>query len=77
MHEAAGERWSIRQLAHQIFVLYYERLFASLRKAPARKEAGEKLAAFGPDIHHGIESADDRSPVNGLSCPLQHEVSQP
>jgi predicted nuclease of restriction endonuclease-like (RecB) superfamily len=39
MHEAADQRWSTRQLERQISVLYYERLLASRRKTPVRKEA--------------------------------------
>jgi predicted nuclease of restriction endonuclease-like (RecB) superfamily len=49
MREAAGQRWSTRQLERQISVLYYERLLASRRKAPVRKEARDKLAAFAPE----------------------------
>ena len=49
MHEAAGQHWSTRQLARQISVFYYERLLASRRKAPVRKEAGDKLAALEPE----------------------------
>jgi len=45
MHEAAEQNWSTRQLERQISVLYYERLLASRKKVPVRKEAGEKLAA--------------------------------
>jgi predicted nuclease of restriction endonuclease-like (RecB) superfamily len=48
MHEAAGQRWSTRQLARQISVFYYERLLASRRKATVRKEARDKLAAVAP-----------------------------
>lgn len=49
MHEAADQRWSTRQLERQIAVLYYERLLASRKKAPVRKEARRKLAALSPD----------------------------
>ncbi len=49
MHEAAGQHWSTRQLERQISVFYYERLLASRRKAPVRKEASEKLAALEPE----------------------------
>lgn len=49
LHEAAEQHWSSRQLERQISVLYYERLLASRRKAPVRKEAGEKLAAVAPE----------------------------
>jgi predicted nuclease of restriction endonuclease-like (RecB) superfamily len=49
MHEAAGQQWSTRQLERQIAVLYYERLLASRRKAPVRKEAMGKLAAVAPE----------------------------
>ena len=45
MHEAAEQNWSSRQLDRQISVLYYERLLASRKKGPVRKEAREKLAA--------------------------------
>ena len=44
MNEAAEQHWSTRQLERQISVLYYERLLASRRKAPVRKEAATKLA---------------------------------
>ncbi len=49
LHEAADQHWSTRQLDRQIAVLYYERLLASRRKAPVRKEAATKLAAVEPD----------------------------
>ena len=49
MREAVGQRWSSRQLDRQISVLYYERLLASRRKAPVRKEAKDKLAAVTPE----------------------------
>lgn len=49
MREAAGQRWSTRQLDRQISVLYYERLLGSRRKAPVRKEARDKLAGLQPD----------------------------
>jgi predicted nuclease of restriction endonuclease-like (RecB) superfamily len=49
MREAVGQRWSTRQLDRQISVLYYERLLASRKKAPVRKEAREKLAAVAPE----------------------------
>jgi predicted nuclease of restriction endonuclease-like (RecB) superfamily len=45
MNEATDQHWSTRQLDRQISVLYYERLLASRKKAPVRKEAREKLAA--------------------------------
>jgi predicted nuclease of restriction endonuclease-like (RecB) superfamily len=44
-NEAASQHWSTRQLERQIAVLYYERLLASRKKAPVRREAKEKLAA--------------------------------
>ena len=47
-NEAAEQHWSTRQLDRQISVLYYERLLASRKKAPVRKEAREKLAAVTP-----------------------------
>ena len=43
MDEAAKAHWSTRQLSRQISVLYYERLLASRKKAPVRKEARAKL----------------------------------
>jgi len=49
VREAAQQHWSSRQLERQISVLYYERLLASRRKSPVRKEAGEKLAALAPE----------------------------
>lgn len=49
MSEAASQHWSTRQLERQISVLYYERLLASRKKAPVRREAREKLAAVAPD----------------------------
>lgn len=49
MHEAADQRWSTRQLERQISVLYYERLLASRKKAPVRREAGQKLAEVQPE----------------------------
>lgn len=49
MGEAADQHWSTRQLDRQISVLYYERLLASHKKAPVRKEAREKLAAVTPE----------------------------
>jgi predicted nuclease of restriction endonuclease-like (RecB) superfamily len=48
MHEAADEHWSTRQLERQISTLYYERLLASRKKAPVRKEAAGKLAQLEP-----------------------------
>lgn len=44
MREAADQHWSTRQLERQISVLYYERLLASRKKEPVRKEAAAKLA---------------------------------
>lgn len=49
MNEAAGQHWSTRQLERQISVLYYERLLASHKKAPVRKEAATKLAPVEPE----------------------------
>ncbi len=49
MREAAGQHWSTRQLDRQISVLYYERLLASRKKVPVRKEAREKLATVTPE----------------------------
>ncbi|HYI09280.1 MAG TPA: PDDEXK nuclease domain-containing protein [Thermoanaerobaculia bacterium] len=49
MHEAADQHWSTRQLERQISVLYYERLLASRRKPPVRKEAMARLAALEPE----------------------------
>ena len=48
MNEAASQHWSTRQLERQISVLYYERLLASRKKAPVRKEAATKLAKVEP-----------------------------
>lgn len=49
MHEAADQHWSTRQLERQISVLYYERLLASRRKTPVRKEAADRLDALEPE----------------------------
>ena len=49
MNEATDQHWSSRQLDRQISALYYERLLASRKKAPVRKEAREKLAAVTPE----------------------------
>ena len=49
MTEAADQHWSTRQLERQISVLYYERLLASRKKTPVRKEAATKLAMMGPE----------------------------
>jgi predicted nuclease of restriction endonuclease-like (RecB) superfamily len=49
MSEAASQHWSSRQLDRQIAALYHERLLASRRKAPVRKEAREKLARIEPE----------------------------
>jgi predicted nuclease of restriction endonuclease-like (RecB) superfamily len=49
MDEAAEQHWSTRQLERQISVLYYERLLASRKKAPVRKEARKALAAVRPE----------------------------
>jgi len=49
MAEAATQRWSTRQLERQISVLYYERLLASRKKAPVRREAKAKLAEVEPE----------------------------
>jgi len=48
MNEAVSQHWSTRQLERQISVLYYERLLASRKKAPVRKEASAKLAKVEP-----------------------------
>jgi predicted nuclease of restriction endonuclease-like (RecB) superfamily len=48
MDEAANQQWSTRQLDRQISVLYYERLLASRKKAPVRKEARNKLDGMDP-----------------------------
>lgn len=47
--EAADQHWSTRQLERQISVLYYERLLASRRKAPVRREARTRLASLRPE----------------------------
>ena len=49
LREAADQHWSTRQLERQISVLYYERLLASRKKMPVRKEAAAKLAAVEPE----------------------------
>ena len=49
MNEATDQHWSSRQLDRQISALYYERLLASRKKAPVRKEARKKLAAVTPE----------------------------
>jgi len=49
LREAADQHWSTRQLDRQIAVFYYERLLASRKKAPVRKEAGRKLATLAPE----------------------------
>lgn len=49
MHEAAEEHWSTRQLERQIATQYYERLLASRKKAPVKKEAKNKLAKLEPE----------------------------
>jgi predicted nuclease of restriction endonuclease-like (RecB) superfamily len=49
MREAVDQHWSTRQLERQISVLYYERLLASRRKAPVRKEAVTKLSKVEPE----------------------------
>ncbi len=49
MNEAADQHWSTRQLDRQISVLYFERLLASRKKAPVRKEAAAKLAKVEPE----------------------------
>jgi len=49
MNEAVSQHWSTRQLERQISALYYERLLASRKKAPVRREASAKLAKIEPD----------------------------
>jgi len=49
VREAADQHWSTRQLERQISVLYYERLLASRKKAPVRKEATARLATVEPE----------------------------
>ena len=49
LNEAVDQHWSTRQLERQISVLYYERLLASSKKAPVRKEAATKLATVEPE----------------------------
>jgi predicted nuclease of restriction endonuclease-like (RecB) superfamily len=48
LDEAAEQHWSTRQLERQISVLYYERLLASRKGAPVRRERN-KLAAVAPE----------------------------
>ena len=57
--EAAEQHWSTRQLERQIGVLYYERLLASRKKAPVRKEAITRVAALEPEqfIRNGEQVA--------------------
>lgn len=38
VNEAVSQHWSTRQLERQISALYYERLLASCKKAPVRRE---------------------------------------
>lgn len=49
MNEAADEHWSTRQLERQISTQYYDRLLASRKKTPVRKEAKGKLAKLTPE----------------------------
>jgi len=49
MNEAVSQHWSTRQLERQIAVLYYERLLASRKQAPVKKEAAAKLAKLEPE----------------------------
>ena len=49
MREAVDQHWSTRQLERQMSVLYYERLLASRKKAPVRKEAAAKLTTVEPE----------------------------
>ncbi len=49
LREASEQHWSTRQLQRQISVLYYERLLASRKKPPVRKEAAAKLATVEPE----------------------------
>lgn len=49
MNEAADEQWSTRQLDRQISTLYYDRLLASVDKAPVVAEANRKLARTRPE----------------------------
>ena len=49
MQEAISQHWSTRQLERQISVPYYERLLASRKQAPVRKEAASKLAKVAPE----------------------------
>jgi len=49
MNEAADHHWSTRQLERQISALYYERLLASRKKEPVRREADRKMKALAPE----------------------------
>ncbi len=49
LNEAADQHWSTRQLERQISVFYYERLLASRKKTPVRREAAAKLAKVEPE----------------------------
>ena len=48
MTEAVSQGWSTRQLERQIAVLYYERLLASRKRRPVRKEAAAKVGRVEP-----------------------------
>jgi predicted nuclease of restriction endonuclease-like (RecB) superfamily len=49
LREAADQHWSSRQMERQISMLYYERLLASRKQAPVRREARDKLAGVEPE----------------------------
>ena len=49
MNEAARQHWSTRQLERQISTLYYDRLLASKKKTPVRREARAKLTKMEPE----------------------------
>jgi predicted nuclease of restriction endonuclease-like (RecB) superfamily len=49
LRESVVQNWSTRQLDRQISVFYYERLLASRRKAPVRKEARDKIVTVEPE----------------------------
>jgi predicted nuclease of restriction endonuclease-like (RecB) superfamily len=73
MHEAADQHWSTRQLERQISVLYYDRLLASRKKAPLRKEARQTLAAIGPEAF--IRDPYGDNPTIGLIlCSKKNEA---
>ena len=72
--EAAEQHWSTRQLDRQIAVLYYERLLASRRKAPIRKEAAAKLASVEPDQFIRDPYEGDNPAIGLILCSRKNEA---